>query len=187
MGIFFTSDTHFNHKNIIKYEPVSRPFVTVEQMNQEIINRWNSVVSNDDIVVHLGDFFMGALDAEEMARIMRQLKCKNIILVKGNHDSKRRIQLMSEVCDRFLVARASPTVSDFYICGQRVILEHCPDPEYVPQDCVAFYGHVHSVAPTGWSDEFGFRGYHVGVDTNNLTPVSLEQIGREYIDKYAAD
>ena len=139
MRIFFTSDTHFNHKNIIKYEPVSRPFATVEQMNQEIINRWNSVVSDDDIVIHLGDFFMGTLDAEEMARIMRQLKCKNIILVKGNHDSKRRIQLMSEVCDKFLVARASPTVSGFYIYGQRVILEHCPNPEYVPQDCVAFY------------------------------------------------
>lgn len=187
MGVFFTSDTHFNHKNILEYEPVSRPFSTVEQMNQEIIDRWNSVVGDDDVVIHLGDFFMGPLDAEEMDNIMHQLKGRSIILVKGNHDSKRRIQLMSEVCDRFLVARASPIESDFKVCGHRVVLTHAPNPDSVPQDCVAFYGHVHSAAPIGWSDDFGFRGYHVGIDTNNLTPVSFERIEREYIEKYAAD
>jgi len=55
--VFFTSDTHFNHVNIIKY--CSRPFSSVEEMNREMIARWNSVVGPEDTVFHLGDFAMG--------------------------------------------------------------------------------------------------------------------------------
>lgn len=51
---FFTSDTHFNHANIIHF--CNRPFKDVEQMNETIIANWNNVISQDDTVFHLGDY-----------------------------------------------------------------------------------------------------------------------------------
>ena len=51
---FFTSDTHFNHANIIKF--CNRPFKDVEQMNDVMIANWNGVIGKDDTVFHLGDY-----------------------------------------------------------------------------------------------------------------------------------
>ena len=55
--LFFTSDTHFNHTNILRY--CNRPFKTVGQMNETIITNWNNVVGPDDVIFHLGDFCLG--------------------------------------------------------------------------------------------------------------------------------
>ena len=55
--VFFTSDTHFNHTNIIRF--CSRPFKDVAHMNETIISNWNRVVGSGDIVFHLGDFCLG--------------------------------------------------------------------------------------------------------------------------------
>ena len=52
--VFFTSDTHFNHTNIIQY--CQRPFKSTDEMNEAMIDNWNSVVGEDDTVFHLGDF-----------------------------------------------------------------------------------------------------------------------------------
>lgn len=55
MTVFFVSDTHFNHRRIIDY--CVRPFGSVKEMNQGIIERWNSIVHDDDTVFHLGDVY----------------------------------------------------------------------------------------------------------------------------------
>lgn len=52
--VFFTSDTHFGHSNIIKY--CNRPFKDKDEMNETLISNWNKVVPEDGIVIHCGDF-----------------------------------------------------------------------------------------------------------------------------------
>lgn len=82
MNDFILSDTHFFHKNIIEY--ASRPFDNVEEMNEALIKNWNSVVTKQDRVWHLGDVcFCGKKKAES---IIRRLNGKKI-LIKGNHDN----------------------------------------------------------------------------------------------------
>ena len=80
---FFTSDTHFNHANIIRF--CNRPFKDVEQMNEVMIANWNSVIGKDDTVFHLGDFCLGG--AAEWTKILDRLNGK-IYLIMGNHDLK---------------------------------------------------------------------------------------------------
>jgi calcineurin-like phosphoesterase family protein len=80
--IWFASDYHFGHKNILTYEALYRPFKTVEEMNEHLINKWNSVVSDQDIVYFLGDFAFG----KHNLNIAGLLKGKKR-LIMGNHDS----------------------------------------------------------------------------------------------------
>lgn len=79
---WFTSDTHFGHKNILVYEKEARPFQTLEEMHETLIHNWNSVVGDNDTVYHLGDFCFG----RDNIRIARLLKGKKH-LIMGNHDS----------------------------------------------------------------------------------------------------
>ena len=81
--IYFTSDTHFQHTNIIKY--CNRPFKDVDEMNERLINNWNSIVSNDDTIYHPGDFCLS--NDKEIINIFKRLN-DNKILICGNHDRK---------------------------------------------------------------------------------------------------
>lgn len=81
--IYITSDTHFFHKNVIRYD--DRPFENIQHMNEIIINNWNEMVREDDLVIHLGDFiFAGGNRLEEIVNRLNGYK----ILLKGNHDRK---------------------------------------------------------------------------------------------------
>src|SRR6185503_2891509 len=80
--IYFTSDHHFGHANILTFEPEARPFKTVEEMNEALVDRWNSVVKPNDMVWHLGDFAFGKHNIAIAARLQGRKK-----LVLGNHDS----------------------------------------------------------------------------------------------------
>jgi calcineurin-like phosphoesterase family protein len=91
-NLFFTSDTHFGHTNIcrgVSKWDLTRPgktrdFKTLEEMNQAIVDGINSVVGQDDYLVHLGDWSFGGID--NIWNLRKQILCKNIILVFGNHD-----------------------------------------------------------------------------------------------------
>ena len=80
--IFFTADTHFFHKNVIRY--CNRPFSSVAEMNDILIQNWNSVVNPGDIVYHLGDFAHCCKPHEAIA-IRKQLNGQ-IIMIRGSHD-----------------------------------------------------------------------------------------------------
>ena len=131
---WLTADTHFFHANIIKY--CSRPFASVEEMNAELVKRWNSVVGENDIVHHLGDFCFGK--RENVLEVLPKLNGK-IDIVLGNHDH-HKIGFYYEagfhrVYDKPVVLR------NFFI------LSHAPL-EWVEDDgpYMNFFGHVHDSA-----------------------------------------
>ncbi|MCX6800565.1 MAG: metallophosphoesterase family protein [Candidatus Diapherotrites archaeon] len=80
---FMISDFHLSHKNIIKYS--NRPFKSIEEMNKFLIRNWNAVVEENDLVIFVGDLFLG--HKKELENWLSLLKGK-IIFIKGNHDSK---------------------------------------------------------------------------------------------------
>lgn len=80
MKIFVIADTHFYHKNIVKFE--NRPLDNVEQ----IIANWNKAVRPDDLVIHLGDVIFGLNKDTVLPDLMKRLMGKKI-LCRGNHDS----------------------------------------------------------------------------------------------------
>lgn len=176
--IFFTSDTHFGHKNILNF--CERPFKDTDEMDEAIITNWNNKVGKDDIVFHLGDF------AFATNKRWQDLICKlngKIILVLGNHDIVRwpgdyTMNLFERVENQIMLK-----IDNKY----KVYLNHfpflCYDGVYRnPQDCtIQLHGHVHErIGDTGKDkDRLKYRfpyQYDVGVDNNNFTPISWEEI-----------
>lgn len=130
--VYFISDLHFGHSNIIKMD--NRPFNNVENMDKTMIENWNSRVTNKDVVYILGDFSWHKV--EKTIEILKQLKGKKI-LIKGNHDKiSQRIEVFfEEICD----------YKEVHIEGNLLILSHYPIMFYKKQynGSYHFYGHVH--------------------------------------------
>lgn len=80
--VFIISDTHFGHRKVIEFEPVHRPFATIEEHDRELVDRWNTTVKPKDTVWHLGDVFMGGRDNHAILGQLNGIKR----LVLGNHD-----------------------------------------------------------------------------------------------------
>lgn len=174
--IFFTSDTHFGHKAIIKL--CDRPYSSVEEMNQKLIDNWNSVVDDDCIVFHLGDFAFGGTPLWN--DIVSKLN-GTIVLIEGNHDFKNLRT------GGYKLFEAVLQQAHIYIEDRCVYLNHYPFLCYggswkEPDEAVwQLFGHIHS-GPNSTSKDtnrlihmFPYQ-YDVGVDNNNYTPVSWNQI-----------
>ena len=89
--LFFTSDTHYGHNNICRAttnwtdaDSVTRDFKSLEHMNNTIVDNINSIVGENDVLIHLGDFSFGGFD--NIAEFRSRILCKNIHLTCGNHD-----------------------------------------------------------------------------------------------------
>ena len=91
MSIYFTSDLHLRHKNILQFE--QRPFESVEEMNQGLIDIWNKTIKKNDTVYNLGDFCFGSYD--KWVEILEQLNGE-IHHIKGNHDSSGTLKKLYE-------------------------------------------------------------------------------------------
>ena len=170
--LFFVSDSHFCHEAIIKY--CGRPFISVEEMNETIIKNWNSVVGPKDTVFHLGDFGLGSLT--QMTEIREQLNGE-IYLILGNHDlrqSKGFHSLFKEVSFEMVIE----------VGKTKLILNHYPLLCFSGSRSSRIwnlFGHVHSREKTGGYDAGRLQHlfptqYDVGVDNNDFTPVSFEQL-----------
>lgn len=112
--IWITSDTHFFHNNILKY---NRPFFnSVEEMNEHIINEWNNYIKKEDIVYHLGDFAFG-YDLERIEMLFHRLNGTKRLIV-GNHDTSTKIALYCKLFDKVLAIEKFP--------DEGIILSHIP-------------------------------------------------------------
>ena len=83
--LYFTSDTHWSHFNICRY--CYRPFESRKDMDDTLVANWNSVVPEDGIVVHCGDFMLPhEMSTKEYEKFWRRLNFKTLVHLRGNHD-----------------------------------------------------------------------------------------------------
>ena len=150
MKIFAISDTHFGHSKIIEY--CNRPFANVEEMDQKLIKNWNETVSNNDIILHLGDFAL--CGKERIKEIVSKLNGKKILIL-GNHDNYS--EQFYRDAGFHTVSRFPILYNDFYL------LSHAPLTLSDKLPYASIYGHVHNDSRY--------------VDTANTKCVSVERIG----------
>ena len=163
---YFTSDLHFGHKNIIKY--CNRPFETVEEMNETIIKNFNKTVKAGDTCYILGDIMM--YDTEETQKCLNRLH-GHIYLVRGNHDN-----MIKDNDLRFGWVKEYFT---FRYNKEKFILCHYPFVTWNGSEHGSYdlHGHQHNNLVYNMQQRFtGLRRFDVGVDANNFTPVSVEEI-----------
>jgi len=155
--IWVTSDTHFSHANILKYS--NRPFESIEEHDEALINNWNSVVGPDDDVYHLGDFAFR--DPYHYAPKLNG----NKFLVPGNHDRK----YLSDLKKYF---RILPHIFELRHNGKALIMCHYAMRRWNKSHWGTYhvYGHSHGKLPGEG------RSFDVGVDCWNYTPISWEMI-----------
>ncbi len=173
MKIWFTSDTHLGHANILRY--CNRPFKSLDIMNDTIIKNWNERVKEEDTVYFLGDFSFrnspggkhgeGEIFKAEYYR--KQLK-GNIVFIKGNHDANNSL-------------KTHLVKATLYYANKSISLTHRP--EHVDTRCdLHFVGHVHNA----WKfkririHEHIIDLMNVGVDVYNFRPIEFDEIMRDY-------
>lgn len=159
MKIWFTADHHFGHKRII--ELAQRPFASVEEMDEEMIKRWNLLVAPEDLVYHLGDFAF----ADHQPYLDRLNGQKSLIL--GNHDHSNRVKKAKgwSTIDSLLHVDVLGEEAPIVLChyGMRVWNRS-------HHGALHFYGHSHGTLP---GDS---QSCDVGVDCWAYAPVVLEEI-----------
>ncbi len=167
-NIWFTSDQHWGHANIIRFS--ERPFADVESMNEALIANWNRVVGERDIVYHLGDIFL--LPTSEAKKVRDRLHGR-ICLVRGNHDKtadsmKGGFEWIKDYYELKYDDEGAPEGR------RRIVLCHYAFRVWNKSHHGAWhlYGHSHGSLP----DEPNSLSFDVGVDCHAYTPLSYEQV-----------
>lgn len=154
-GIYFTSDTHFSSSRALELS--KRPFVDVPQMDWTMIERWNNKVVPGSKVFHLGDFGC------EWA--LNEL-CGDIVRIEGNYERDGKDHTSTQLLSDYIY-------DDYYLCHEPLKAKE-KWPKYF-----GLFGHIHG------RQKIKKFGIDVGVDANNYTPMSLEDVifFREAIEK----
>lgn len=159
MATYFTSDTHFYHKNIIEF--CNRPYYSVENMNEEMIENWNSRVDHTDSIYFLGDFSFGT--PEQNREILFRLKGHKHLIV-GNHDRKGR----AEKTDWSFHFNSIHDYFRLKVDGYKFVLCHFPLESW-ERGYIHLHGHSHGTLRT-------LKGrLDVGVDANGYFPLSVQE------------
>lgn len=172
MTIWFTSDLHIGHENIIRF--CGRPFTDTDQMSTAIVINWNSHVEDTDDVYVLGDFAFKS--SREHAKIVfDRLKGQKHLIV-GNHDNLKEIGNFGW-----------KSIHDYYELKynhKKIILCHYPLESWngMYHGTWHVHGHVHST-PTNLKTRPMKNRYDIGVDNNNFTPVSYERLKNIFDDQ----
>lgn len=154
MTVFLISDTHFGHANIIKY--ANRPFDSVEEMNEAMVENWNNVVKQGDKVYHLGDVTMNSKSLDILSRLNGRK-----VLIKGNHDTQK----LKFYTPHFYDIRGSHELDSFILTHIPVALEQSAR---YPQGNI--HGHLHEKN----MDNHWY--INVSVEQINYTPTAFDDI-----------
>ena len=178
LDTYVISDTHFYHKNVIRYvgrpwctntathmRDVECPYCDVEKMNDDIISNWNSVVSDKDTVLHLGDYCFGN---KVMVEDITNRLNGNIYLIRGNHD--RRTKTLYENCG---ITMVKPFYAEYDI-GKRFLFGHKPI-TIMSKDVIPVFGHWHNKSPFTWYMD-GMTYFNVSVEAIDYKPMKLGKI-----------
>ena len=169
MNYFFTSDTHFDHKNLLNIIPeLGRYFGNIDHYNETLIDAWNTWIENGDLVYHLGDFGFFK-DVDRLEEIIKMLNGK-IFLILGNHD-RRKLWLHPKI--RRLIAGIDTLK---YIRKPfKALLCHYPiwDWKGMHHGTVHFHGHTHG------RPGFDIPGsFYVGIHSGTFTPYRADTVYR---------
>lgn len=162
--LFFTSDYHFGHFNIIRYE--NRPFKDVESMNKALINNYNEIVKDSDLCYNLGDFHFRSgreADRKHWSYYLNKLNGRHVVIC-GNHERRNKI------IDKIQSA-------SMFISGLKVFAVHDPINSKVEYD-LNIVGHVHSWFREMELQEKGKKSLivNVGVDVWGFKPAEWRDI-----------
>lgn len=166
--IWFTADTHFGHKNIIEY--AHRPFNSVDEMDEALINNWNNVVMTNDEVYHLGD--VALCNTNKLKDILNRLNGK-IYLIRGNHEKsaeacKERFEWIKDYYELIM------SDTDVFGGEQLLVLFHYAMRVWNASHYGTYqlYGHTHGEL----TDDPNLLSIDVGVDCHNFTPINYNTI-----------
>ena len=167
--IYFTADTHFNHINIIKF--CDRPYELIDEMNEALIENWNSVVGKADEIYHLGDFGWG--DNVDNLDILRRLNGTKY-LVKGNHDWK----LLKDKAIRSEFEWIKD-YNELELDDNFFVMCHYPFRTWNRDHygAINLFGHSH-----GNTDPIGNQ-LDVGVDLHEYRPISINEVVERFDEK----
>jgi calcineurin-like phosphoesterase family protein len=164
--MYLTSDNHFGHKNIIGY--CDRPFQTVEQMDEAMIQRWNHNVGKTATIMVVGDFsFYDAVKTKEITQRLNGRK----ILIRGNHDKAHSDSWFLKCgFDSVVESMTIPAM----VQEDTVEIQHYHDYESRYGYGVLFHGHAHNFFKAKHYVTFKRVLLNVGVDCWNFTPVHID-------------
>lgn len=171
---FYTSDTHLGHERMLSMQP--RPFPSIEEHDEYIIEAWNSVVGDDDVVYHLGDFAFGlSRDAERIREIFARLKGRKHLII-GNHDVDKKGALHPTLSSLEWAARPEHALRT-KDGGKDIWLSHYAARSWPSQHygSIHFYGHSHGKLPGVG------RSRDVGVDMPDVayTPRTFAELTKD--------
>ena len=180
--IYFSSDLHLNHKNAIRF--TQRPFSSLDQMNRQLIENFNSIVKPKDTLYLLGDVCLfREKEKYEIESLINRLN-GNKILVYGNHDDPETFECYSDVAAykeikyhrRKLVLFHYPIVNNEWNGGYGHGKEM--GKKNRKNASIMLHGHIHSKGPhyNRENRRKDIFKYDVGVDANDYKPVSINEI-----------
>lgn len=161
MSTLFTADSHFGHRNILKYDKTRNHFTSLEEHDEHLIEQWNQTVGPGDTVYHLGDFTFSS----DWKKYYDRLK-GNIHLILGNHDKK------------FPGGFAS--IQDvLYLKNENLFLSHYPHYSWNKSyhGVIHLFGHVHETFKfVPGLDPMTNKNLNVGVTWHKFRPISLDEV-----------
>lgn len=166
--IYFTSDLHLYHRNIIEYS--NRPFSSLEEMNFKLIENINNTVDYDDTLYILGDFSFTTV--ARSLEIIKTINCNNIIFTQGNHDQARFVNKLLSL-NKNITAYFINERPCFELDDTRVHFNHTPSLESDIDTNIYLHGHIHTEGTETINKQ---NHYDVGVDNNSFRPISLQKL-----------